>query len=87
MSFFLREVVLGADSVCESAGPSVRAHSICRGSTSAVFMQNWSVSMVLEVASWRSTKVFASFYLPDVQYNFEGLCSLGLIVVAGSIIR
>ena len=84
---FLREVILGAGSVREGAGPSVRAHSIHWVSTAAVFMENWSVSMVLEAASWRSPSVFASFSLCDVQYIFEGLRSLGPIVAAGSILH
>ena len=51
-----------------------------RVSISAVFMQNWSVSKVLEAASWKLNSVFASLYLRDVQYVFEGLHSLGPIV-------
>ena len=87
VSFFLREVISGAGSVREGAGPSVRAHSIHGVSTSAVFIQNWSVSKVLGAASWRSISFFASFYLRDVRYVFEWLCSLGPIVAAGSILH
>ena len=50
-------------------------------------MQNWSVSKVLEAASWKSNSVFASSYLRDIQYVFEGLRSLGPIVAAGSILQ
>ena len=86
-SFFLLEVILGAGSVREGAGPSVRVHSIRWVYTTVVFMKNWSVSMVLEATSWRSASVFASFSLCDVQYIFEGLRSLGPIVAAGSILH
>ena len=41
--------------------PSLRAHSIHGFSTSAVFLQNWSVSQMLEVTTWKSNSVFASF--------------------------
>ena len=44
ISYFLCEVIFGA-----GAGPSVRAISIRGVSTSVVFMQNWSVSKVLEL--------------------------------------
>ena len=80
-------MISGAGSVREGAGPSVRVHNIRGVSTSAVFMKNWSVSMVLEAASWRSALVFASFSLRDVPYIFEGLRSLGPIVAAGSILH
>ena len=85
--FFLLEVILGAGSVREGAGPSVRVHSTRWVSTAEVFMKNWSVSTVLEAASWRSASVFASFSLCDVQYIFEGLRSLGPVVAAGSILH
>ena len=84
--FFLRDLVSGG-SVREGAGPSVRVPSILGVSTSAVFMKTWSVSMALEAASWRSDSVFASFYLCDVQYVFEGLHSLVPVVAAGSILQ
>ena len=50
VSFSLREVVSGAGAVHEGAVPSLGAHSIRGISTSAAFMQNWSVSKVLEPA-------------------------------------
>ena len=86
LSFFLQEVILGAGAVREDVGTSLRAHSIRGVGTSTVFMQNWSVSKVLGAASWKSNSVFASFYLRDVQYIFEGLCSLGPFVAAGSVL-
>ena len=51
ISYFLHVVISGAGAVREGVTPSVRAHSIRGVSTSAVFMQNWSVSKVLEAAS------------------------------------
>ena len=87
ISYFLREVISGAAAVRAGVTPSVRAQSIHGVSTSAVFMQNWSVSKVLEASSWKSNSVFASFYLRDIQYVFEGLHSVGPIVAAGSILQ
>ena len=53
--------------------------------TSVSFMCNWSVSRVLEAATWRSDPVFASFYLRDVALVFDGFRALGPIVAAGSV--
>ena len=86
VSFFLREVISGAGAVRGDVVTPLRAHSIRGVATSTVFLQNWSVSKVLEAASWRLNSVFASFYLSDVQYVMEGLRSLGPIVAAGSVL-
>ena len=63
---------------------TVRAHDIRGGSTSVAFHRNWSVSAVLDAATWSSSSVFTSFYLRDLQYEFQGLRSLGPFVAAGS---
>ena len=52
-------------------------------STSAAFHCNWSVSSVLESASWRINSVFASFYFRNIQHEFNDIRSLGLLVAAG----
>ena len=61
LSYFLRKVIYGAGAVREDEGPPLRAHSIRGFSTSAVFLQNWSVSQMLEASTWKSNSVFASF--------------------------
>ena len=53
--------------------------------TSVLFMRNWSVSRVLEAATWKSNPVFASFYLRDVSLAFDGFRALGPVVAAGSV--
>ena len=74
ISFLLREViVLSGASSEEVAAP--RAHSIRGIATSSAFFKNWSLSSVLEAASWKSNSVFSSFYFRDLQYVFEGVCS------------
>ena len=83
VSFFLREVIHGAEASCPEVG-TVRAHDIRGFSTSVAFHRNWSVSAVLDAATWSFSLVFTSFYLRDLQYEFQGLRSLGLFVAAAS---
>ena len=67
VSFFLREVIHAAGASWPEVG-SVRAHEIRSVSTSVAFHRNWSVSSVLESATWSSSSVFSSFYLRDIQH-------------------
>ena len=39
-----------------------KAHSIRGIATSSAFFKNWSLSSVLEAASWRSNTVFTSLF-------------------------
>ena len=80
--FFLREVIHGAGAARPEVG-SMRAYSVRGVSTSTAFHQNWSVASVLESATWPCSSVFASFYLRDLQYEFDGLRSLGPFMAAG----
>ena len=83
ISFLLREVIVHSGaSPNDNAAP--RAHSICGIATSSAFFRNWSLSSVLEAASWRSNTVFTSFYLKDVQYILDNVHSLGPFVAAGA---
>ena len=83
VSFFLREVIHAAGVSRPEVG-SVRAHDIRSVSTSVAFHRNWSVSSVLESATWSSSSVFSSFYLRDIQHEYDGILSLGPFVAAGS---
>ena len=83
VSFFLREVIHAAGASRPEVG-SVRAHEVRSVSTSVAFHRNWSVSSVLESATWSSSSVFSSFYLRDIQHEFDGMLSLGPFVAAGS---
>ena len=83
VSFFLREVITAAGAARPQVG-SLRAHEVRSVSTSVVFHRNWSVSSVLESATWASSSVFSSFYLRDIQHEYDGLLSLGPFVAAGS---
>ena len=83
VSFFLREVISAAGAARPHVG-SLRAHEVRSVSTSVAFHRNWSVSSVLESATWASSSVFSSFYLRDTQHEYDGFLSLGPFVAAGS---
>ena len=61
VSFFLRKVIHGAAASCPEVG-SVRAYDIRGVSTSVAFHRNWSVSAVLDAATWSSSSVFTFFF-------------------------
>ena len=83
VSFFLCEVIAAAGAARPHVG-SLRAHEIHSVSTSVAFHRNWSVASVLESATWASSSVFSSFYLRDIQHEYDGLLSLGPFVAAGT---
>ena len=83
VSFILRDVITAAGVTRPEVG-FVRAHDIRGVSTSVAFHRNWSVSAVLESATWSSSSVFSSFYLHDIQREYDGLRSLGPFLAAGS---
>ena len=82
ISFFLHEVIVHSGASSEAVA-APRAHSIRGIATSSAFFCNWSLSSVLEAASWRSNTVYTSFYLRDLQYVYEGVRSLGPFVAVG----
>ena len=82
ISYFLCGVIVHSGSSSESVA-APKAHSIRGIATSSAFFKNWSLSSVLEAASWHSNTVFTSFYFKDMQYVFEGVRSLGPFVAAG----
>ena len=83
VSFFLRDVISSAGASRPEVG-RLRAHDIRGVSTSVAFHRNWSVSAVLESATWSSRSVFSSYYLRDLQHEYDGLLSLGPFVAAGT---
>ena len=82
VSFFLRDVIHAAGASRPEVG-SVRFHEIRSVSTSVAFHRNWSVSSVFESATWSSSSVFSSFYLHNIQHEYDGMLSLGPFVAAG----
>ena len=87
VSYFLREVISEAGAVRQDVAAPLCAHSVRGVATSVSFLRNWSISKVLEAATWRSNSVFASFYFRDISYVFQGLRSLGPFVAAGSVVN
>ena len=83
VSFFLRDVNSSAGASRPEVG-RLRAHDVRSVSTSVAFHRNWSVSAVLESATWSSSSVFSSFYLRDLQHEYDGILSLGPFVAAGT---
>ena len=63
-SFFLRHLISDSGAVSSTRPP--RAHDIRGISTSLHFFSNLSVSRVMELATWRSNRVFAMRYLKDM---------------------
>ena len=86
-SYFLRGVISEAGAVREDVAAPLRAHSVRGVATSVSFLRNWSISKVLDAATWRSNSVFASFYFRDISFGFQGLRSLGPFVAADSIVN
>ena len=87
VSYFLREVISESGAVRQDVAAPLRAHSVQRVATSVSFLRNWSISKVLEAATWRSNSVFISFCFRDISYVFQGLRSLGPFVAAGSVVN
>ena len=85
LSYFIRRVIIDSGAVGDGVSP--HAHSVRGVATSVLFMRNWSVSRVLEAATWKSNLVFASFYLRDVSLAFDGFRALGPVVAAGSMVN
>ena len=70
VSFFLREVIHGAEASRPEVG-SVRAHDIRGISTFVAFHCNWSVSAVLDAATWSSSSVFTLFTCVTFSMSFR----------------
>ena len=83
ISFLLREVIVQSGASSEGGAAAPRTHVFAALLPLLLSFKNWSISSVLEAASWKSNSVFTSFYFRDLQYVFEGVRSLGPFVAAG----
>ena len=80
---FLRDVISSAGAARPEVG-RLGAYDVRGVSTSVAFHRNWSVSTVLDSATWSSSSVFSSFYLHDLQHEYDGILSLGPFVAAST---
>ena len=60
-----------------------RAHDIRGISTSLNYYSNLSLSNLMQVATWRSNRVFASRYLKEVSATQDNIQQFGPLVIAG----
>ena len=81
MSFYLRQLIVDSGAVSSARPP--RAHDIHGISTSLNYYSNLSLSNLMQVATWRSNRVFASRYLKEVSATQDNIQQFGPLVIAG----
>ena len=81
MSFYLRQLIVDSGAVSSARPP--RAHDICGIATSLNYYSNLSLSNLMQVATWRSNRVFASRYLKEVSATQDNIQQFGPLVIAG----
>ena len=77
MSFYLRQLIVDSGAVSSARPP--RSHDIRGISTSLNYYSNLSLSNRMQVAMWRSNRVFASRYLKEISATQQ----FGPLVIAG----
>ena len=87
LSFIPRQIISSAGAFRGDPTCLPRAHSIREVAPSAAFLHNWSVSKVLEAATWRSNPVFASFYLRNLSFTLDNCHSREPFIAAGSVVQ
>ena len=81
MSFYLRQLIVDSGAVSSARPP--RAHDIRGIATSLNYYSNLSLSNLMQVATWRSKRVFASRYLKEVSATQDNIQQFGPLVIAG----
>ena len=81
MSFYLRQHIVDSGAVSTSRPP--RAHDIRGIVTSLNYYSNLSLSNLMQVATWKSNRVFASRYLKEVSATQNNIRQFGPLVIAG----
>ena len=81
MSFYLRQLIVDSGAVSSSRPP--RAHDIRGIATSLNYYSNLSLSNLMQVATWKSNRVFASRYLKEVSATQDNIRQFGPLVIAG----
>ena len=75
MSFYLRQLIVDSGAVSTSRPP--RAHDIRGIATSLNYYSNLSLSNLMQVATWKSNRVFASRYLKEVSATQDNIRQFG----------
>ena len=81
MSFYLRQLIVDSGAVSSAHPP--RAHDIRGIATSLNYYSNLSLSNLMQVATWRSNRFFASRYLKEVSATQDNIQQFGPLVIAG----
>ena len=81
MSFYLRQLIVDSGAVSTSRPPG--AHDIRGIATSLNYYSNLSHSNLMQVATWKSNRVFASRYLKEVSATQDNIRQFGPLVIAG----
>ena len=81
ISFYLRQLITDSGAVSTSRPP--RAHDIRGIATSLNYYSNLSLSNLMQVATWKSNRVFASRYLKEVSATQDNIQRFGPLVIAG----
>ena len=79
--FYLRQLITDSGAVSSSRPP--RAHDIRGIATSLNYHSNLSLSHLMQVATWKSNRVFASRYLKEVSATQDNIRRFGPLVIAG----
>ena len=86
LCYFLWSVILQSLPSPPTSSFSVRAHTVRSVSTSAAFSRNVALPDILAAATWRTSTVFTSFYLRDMQFTSDTGFALGSVVAAGAVV-
>ena len=81
ISLYLRQLITDSGAVSTSRPP--RAHDIRGIATSLNYYSNLSLSNLMQVATWKSNRVFASRYLKEVSATQDNIRRFGPLVIAG----
>ena len=81
MSFYLRQLIIDSGAVSSARPP--RAHDIRDIATSLNYYSNLSLTSLMQVATWKSKRVFASRYLKEVSATQDNIQQFGPLVIAG----
>ena len=85
MSFYLRQLIVDSGAVSSTRPP--RAHDIRGIATSLNYYSNLSLTSLMQVATWKSKRVFASRYLKEVSATQDNIQQFGPLVIVGDRLR